>query len=115
MEECKHVSIPTTLGIKLDTSSNSQLVDAIEYMQLIGSLLYFPISRPDIAYVVNLMARFMHKPYVDHIHVAKNILRYILGKKDLSLKFTKFPSFILSGFSYYNYGGDRDDRKFTFS
>jgi len=40
-------------------------------------------------------------------------LRYVVGIKDLALKYSKLPSFVLSRFSYSNYGGDRDDRKST--
>lgn len=84
-------------------------------MELIVSLLYLNIFRLDIAYVVNLMARFMYKPYVEHLHVDNKILRYIMGTKDLTLKFTKLPSFVLPRFFDFNYGGDKDDRKSTYT
>jgi len=62
MIDCKPVAIPVASEIKLETSSNCQLVDVTKYRQFIGSLLYLTISRSDIAYAFNLMARFMHKP-----------------------------------------------------
>ena len=71
------------------------------------------ISRPNIAFAVNLMARFMQKPYVEHLNAVKQILRYVAGTKDLALKYSKVPSIVLSGFSDSDYGGDRDDRKST--
>jgi len=55
----------------------------------------------------------MHNPYVEHINTAKNILRYIVGTKGISLKFTKLPSNILSRLSDFNYGNDINDRKST--
>jgi len=61
------------------------------------------------------MARFMQKSYVEHLFVAKNILRYIVGTKNLVLKYPKLPLFFLLGFSNSDYGGDRDDRKSTSS
>jgi len=61
------------------------------------------------------MARFMHKPYVKHLNVDKQIIRYVAGTKDLALKYSKLPSFVLSGFSYYDYDRDRDDKKLTFA
>ena len=97
----------------MSLSSNSQLADATAYRQLIGSLLYLTISRPDIAFAVNLMARFMQKPYVEHLNAVKQILRYVAGIKDLALKYSKLPSFVLFGYSNSDYGGDRDDRKST--
>ena len=59
------------------------------------------------------MARFMQKPYVVHLNVVKKILRYVAGTKDLALKYSMLPSFVLSRFIYFDYGGDRDDRKST--
>jgi len=109
MEECKYVVIPFSHEIIISLSSNSHLADAIAYRQLIGNLLYLTISRPNISFIVNLMARFMQKPY------AKQILRYVARNKDIALMYSKLPSFILSGFLDFDYGGDRDDRKSTFA
>ena len=55
----------------------------------------------------------MQNPYVEHFNVVKQILRYVAGTKDLALKYDKLPSFVISRFSYFDYGGDRDDRKST--
>ena len=55
----------------------------------------------------------MQKPYVEHFNVVKQILRYVARIKDLALKYSKLPSFVLSGFLDSNYGADRDDRKST--
>jgi len=113
MEECRYVVIPFSPGIITSLSSNSQLADATTYKQLIGSLLYLTISKLDITFVVNLMARFMQKPYVEHLNAVKKILRYVAGTKELALKYSRLPSFVLSRFIDSDYGGDRDDRKST--
>ena len=60
---------------KFETTSESQLADATLYRQLIGSLLYVTITRPDNAFAVNMMARFMQKPYIEHIQATKKILK----------------------------------------
>lgn len=64
---------------------------------------------------MNLMAHFMQKPYVEHINVVKQILRYVAGTKGLALKYDRFPLFVLLRFLDSNYGGNRDDRKLTSS
>jgi len=56
----------------------------------------------------------MQKPYVEHLNAVKQILRYVAGIKDLALKHSKLPSFVLSRFSDSHYGGDRDDMKSIF-
>ena len=75
--------------------------------------MYLIISRPDIVFVMNLMAWFMQRPYVEHLNAIKQILRYVVGIKDLALKYSKVPLVILSGFLDFDYGGDRNDRKST--
>jgi len=59
MDKCRHATISISPGITIFLNPNSQLENIIAYRQLIGSLLYLTISRPDIAYVVNMMERFI--------------------------------------------------------
>ena len=113
LEKCNPTDIPMSSGIKFETTSESQLADATQYRQLIGSLLYVTITRPDIAFAVNMMARFMQKPYVEHLQATKKILKYLAGTQDLALKFTKLSSIGLVGYSDSDYGGDSIDRKST--
>jgi len=101
MEECNHVAILVSLGITLSFSFNSHLVDFMAYRKL------------DITFIINLMDHFMQIPYVERFNVVKQILRYVMGTKDLVLKYDKLPSFVLLGFSDSNYGGDKDDKKST--
>jgi len=55
----------------------------------------------------------MEKPYVENFNVVKQFLRYVAGMKDLGLKYSKLLSFVLSRFSDFDYGGDKDDKKST--
>ena len=75
--------------------------------------MYLTLTRPDIAFVVHLMARFEQNPYVEYLLVAKNILRYLAGTKDLALKYSKLSSFMLSRYIDFDYGGDKGDMKST--
>jgi len=53
---------------------------AIPYRELIGKLLYLAIAtRPDIAYVVGVLCRFVENPGLLHWHAAKQVLRYLKG------------------------------------
>jgi len=113
MEEYKYIAIPISPRITLSLSSKSQLVDATTYKKLIGILLYLTISRINITFIVNLMARFMQKTYIEHLNDVKKILRYVAGRKDLALKYCKLTSFVLLELLDYDYGADRDDMKST--
>ncbi|KAL0540025.1 hypothetical protein IC582_024253 [Cucumis melo] len=49
------------------------------YRRLVGSLQYLTFTRPDIAFSVNRVSQFMHKPTVIHFSAIKRILRYLRG------------------------------------
>jgi len=91
------------------------LVDAMSYRELIGNLLYWTIYKLDIAFVVNLIAQFMYKMYFENLNAINKILRYISKITDLTLKYSKLPLFVLSGYLDFYYGRDSDDSKSTSS
>ena len=66
MQNCKLVSTPLVVGSKLMKDDESPLCDATLYRSLIGSLMYMKSTRPDIMFVVILVAIFMHQPHESH-------------------------------------------------
>uniref|UniRef100_A0A2N9F3P1 Reverse transcriptase Ty1/copia-type domain-containing protein n=1 Tax=Fagus sylvatica TaxID=28930 RepID=A0A2N9F3P1_FAGSY len=48
------ISTPLELNVKLNTTDGEPLSDATLYRQLVGSLIYLTVTRPDLAYVVHL-------------------------------------------------------------
>jgi hypothetical protein len=61
------------------STCTSPKVDATLYHQLVGSLLYLTHTRPDLSFVVGLVARYMQTPHESHWKEAKRILRYVCG------------------------------------
>ena len=53
------MSTPMITNWKKLSASDSQLVDAIAYRQLIGSLMYLVNTRPNICFVVNTLNQHM--------------------------------------------------------
>lgn len=53
MVGAKPLSSPTTSGSKLSVHDGDLLHDPTEYRQVVGSLQYCTLTRPDIAYIVN--------------------------------------------------------------
>eukprot|EP00253_Pinus_taeda_P014897 PITA_14897 len=58
MEDCKPAPSPFQSGFKLSFTCTSPEVDATLYPQLVGKLLYLTHTRPDLSFVVGLIARF---------------------------------------------------------
>ena len=113
MNDANHVSIPCELGTKLMVDTNTPFIDATSYRQLVGSLNYLTLTRPDIAYSVGLVSRFMSKPQQTHLKVARRILRYIKGTLNLGLFYDANSNFTLQGFTDSDLGGDPNDGKST--
>lgn len=49
------------------------------YRWLVGRLIYLTILRPDITYVVHVLAQFMTAPKFSHFHDVFKLLKYIKG------------------------------------
>ena len=74
------------------------------YLSLIGALMYLANStRPDIAFVVNLLARHSAAPTKHHWVGGKQILRYLNGTKDLGLFYQKNQDPTLVGYTDAGY------------
>jgi hypothetical protein len=45
-------------------------------------------TRPDLAFVIGYMSRFLEEPQEDHFVVVKQILRYVVGTSNWGLWFS---------------------------
>lgn len=91
-----------------------ELIDATQYKSMIGGLCYLVHTRPDIAYAVGVVSRYMEKPTKLHQNAAKRILRYIKGTVDFGLVYTKTSgNNVIIGFSDSDLAGRLDDRHST--
>ena len=53
--------------------------DPAQYRRLVGRLIYLAFTRPDLAYVVHVLAQFMHQPRHQHWEAALRVVRYLKG------------------------------------
>lgn len=94
-------------GNTLDEKENSI------YQCLIGKLIYFTFTRPDISYVVNLMSQFIYAPTNKLMQTAKRILSYLKKNPDKSLLFAKLNDLRIEGYSDADWVGSIDTQKST--
>jgi len=59
MADCKPIAMPLDLNLKLRADEGQVLEDVTMYRKIVGSLIYFTISRPDLSYTVSLESPFM--------------------------------------------------------
>ncbi|KAL0453502.1 UNVERIFIED_CONTAM: Retrovirus-related Pol polyprotein from transposon TNT 1-94 [Sesamum latifolium] len=89
----------------------------IPYSNAIGSVMYLMVStRPDIAYAVSCLSRYMANAGLPHWEALKWLLRYLHGSMNTSIKFSKISNDVnLVGYIDSNYANDRDSRRSTTS
>ncbi|KAI7947795.1 hypothetical protein MJO28_009703 [Puccinia striiformis f. sp. tritici] len=84
-----HVPLPPNLELVTDPAGTES--DTTAYLSVIGALNYLAVgTRPDIAYSVNLLARFAAKPGVNHWKGVRHLIAYLANSKDLFLNL--FPT-----------------------
>ena len=79
MKNLKPFNAPMGTSTTLDADTEGKLVDAKQFRGMIGSLLYFTSSRPDIQFSVCLCARFQSSLRESHLTAVKRIFRYLVG------------------------------------
>ena len=89
MDKSNSVRNPIVPGFKLMKDEGGARVDATQYKQMVGSLMYLTVTRPDLMYVVSLVSRYMEKPTELHMQAIKRILRYIKGTTELGICYKK--------------------------
>ena len=70
-------------------------------------------TRPNIAYAVGYVSRFMENPQEDHWIAVKRILRYLQGTKTHGINYKPGGKIDFRGYSDADWAGDLADRKST--
>ena len=77
MENANTVNTPMDYKTRLDKVSNNADAEAdqAQYQSIVGSLMYaVQATRPDIAFAVAALSRYLLKPYKTHMMAAKRVL-----------------------------------------
>ncbi|GJX23305.1 putative RNA-directed DNA polymerase [Tanacetum coccineum] len=123
------VSSPMVTSSSLSLDDNNAFSNPVKYRQVVGSLQYVTLSRPDITFAVNKVCQYMHAPIENHWSAVKRILRYLYSTVEHGMlirrssgstlqAFTDVlwkgnPDTSLEAFSDADWTGDSDDRRST--
>uniref|UniRef100_A0A3Q7EIU3 Reverse transcriptase Ty1/copia-type domain-containing protein n=1 Tax=Solanum lycopersicum TaxID=4081 RepID=A0A3Q7EIU3_SOLLC len=77
---CRPASTPLETNHKLTSIEFDECSGKV-----IGRLLYLTMTRPDIAFVVQVLSQFMHSPKTSHMEAAIRVVKYIKGTTGLGL------------------------------
>lgn len=113
MDQYNKVCNPIVSDYSLTKDENGRLVDSTSYKQMVESLMYLLATRPDLAYSVCLIDRYMDIPTKIHLTTAKRILSYLRGTENLGILYKMNDELVFQGWLDSDYVGDNEDRKIT--
>jgi len=112
MEDCKPAKSPMDSSIESTETKDEE--KRFPYREAIGCLNYIAtVSRPDISYAMNKLARYSNDPQQLHWKAAKRVMKYLKGTIDISLYFHEESSDALIGYCDSDYAGELEERKST--
>ncbi|XP_052210381.1 secreted RxLR effector protein 161-like [Diospyros lotus] len=86
----------------------------IPYASAVGSLMYAQVcTRPDIAFIVGMLGRYLNNPGMDHWKAAKQVMRYLQRTKDYMLTYRRSDQLEIIGYSDSDFAGCQDSRSST--
>ena len=110
---CNPSATPMEPRLKLSKVSAAPTIDSTMYRSVVGSLRYLVNTRPDLAYSVGYISRFMENPTTEHLAAMKRLLRYVAGTLHYGCLYKKKEHAELTGYSDSDLAGDIDTRKST--
>ena len=113
MSECKAMTSPVDISSRLVSSNSATKVNA-PFREAVSALMHLmTATRPDIAFAVGYVSRFMENPQVEHWIAVKRIFRYLQGTKSHGICFKPGDKVDFYGYSDADWAGDHADRKST--
>ena len=120
MSDAKPVSVPLSAHFRLSKFQEPEEDRDIEYMKIVpyssavGSIMYSMVcTRPDIAYGIGVVSRFMGNPGREHWNAVKWLLRYLSGTSSHGILFGGSEAKVcqVSGFVDSDFAADIDKRR----
>ncbi|GBP54502.1 Copia protein [Eumeta japonica] len=106
IKDCKCISTPTE--IDLDIDEKAEIVD-VPFRELMGLMCMAIITRPDIAFAICFLCRYLNKPTAALWKAGKGILRCLKNTMHIALVYKKVAYNLLQGYSDADSTGDRRD------
>ena len=112
----KGVSVPAdshTILYPVDSEDTER--QAVPYREAVGSLMFLAVvTRPDIAYAVNLVSNFLNEHKDSHWQAVKRIIAYLIDTANMRIEFRTSGSGIeLAGYSDADFASDIATRRWT--
>ena len=79
MSNCKAAATPMSSAerLMLDDGQSLGSEDSTRYRSIVGALQNITLTRPDLAFAVNIVCQYLHSPTTAHWIAVKRIIRYL--------------------------------------
>lgn len=89
---------PLDVSLKLYPDRGVPLDDPLLHRKLVGKLNYLVHTRPDLAFPVQYLSRFLKVPREQHMDAAMHVMRYLKGTPDKSVFLVADADFTLHSY-----------------
>jgi hypothetical protein len=103
MKDVKPIKTPMETNEHLNLDTRGISIDQKVYWSMVGFLIYFYASRPDIMHLVYMCARFQPGPKESHLRDVKRMLRYLIHTPTFGIWYPKGSNFDLLRYLDVNY------------
>jgi len=111
LQDSPSVDTPMEVNVKYRSEEGDLLVDPTMFRQLVGSLNYLTITRPDISFAVQQVSQFLQTPRHLHLAAVRRIIRYLRGSPGRGLFFPASYPLHLVAYSDADWAGCPDTRR----
>ncbi len=111
MEDSHPVKTPLAKNLE----NHGDAADQKVYRSTVGSLMYLvTTSRPDLAFAVKELSRFLECPKASAMTEARRVLKYLKGTSHYGISFSKSSdAYLIEGYSDSDFAGEVPGRKST--
>jgi hypothetical protein len=111
MVDAKPVTTPMASSTNLSAFDGEPFPDHTLFRSTVGALQYLSLTRPDIAFCVNKLSQFMHKPTLLHWQSVKRLLWYLKFTIQFGIQIYCNSDTSIHAFSDADWAGSKDDRR----
>jgi hypothetical protein len=114
MENSNTKRVPLGASVQITKDEDGEDADEMLYRQKIGALAWITLgTRPDCAFALSKLSRYLNKPKKSHMLAADNVLRYLKGSKKHGILLRKNGEPGLAVWVDSDWAGCKDTRRST--
>ena len=96
---------------KLQHEDGTEMTNVRRFRSLVDRLIYLTHTRPNSAFPIGIISRFMQHPSKVHYGATKRVLLYVVGTMEYEIWYSKSSNFKLYGFTDSGWAGSLDDKR----